>query len=132
MKTPHEILLRQHAAVTPKLDHLRRRTIARLVKEHRGHEPGWHAFVFSLRWHFAGISAAWVLILSLNVLAPDAPAPVLAQERTILSEELGRAAAEHDRLRTEIESVLALDRATDRDPALPPRSSERRVTTAIG
>lgn len=73
MKTPREILLRQHQAARPKLDVIRESVVAS-VYDRRTHSPAvadrrynWREFVLSLRWHLAGMSAAWLVILLLNL-----------------------------------------------------------------
>jgi hypothetical protein len=84
MKTPREILLEQHQAVAPKLDVIRE-TAVDTIKLREGRHVAvpkirdagtaslrifsWREFLFSLRWHLAGMGAAWLVIalLSLNV-----------------------------------------------------------------
>lgn len=73
MRTPREILLRQHQAATPRLDEIRVSIVANvcegcgrspMVTNHRTDLRG---FSFSLRWHLAGLGAAWLVILVLNL-----------------------------------------------------------------
>jgi hypothetical protein len=75
MKTPREILLKRHQAAERKLDQIRKTAVAAVCDRHLD-SPAvadrrycWRAFLFSLRWHLAGMSAAWLVIalLTLNV-----------------------------------------------------------------
>jgi hypothetical protein len=85
MKTLREVLLAKHQAAGPKLDTLRERVIARLSlgrssaavpwSQTAGEPPpaalalapGLRQFLWSLRWHVAGLSAAWIVILVLSI-----------------------------------------------------------------
>ncbi len=87
MKTLREVLYEKHQAAEPGLDALRQRVIAGLApggaKRGAGEwaagvaalEAGWRQRLWSLRWHLAGMSAAWVLALALNL----DPAPASAR-----------------------------------------------------
>ncbi len=73
MTTPREILLQRHQAVVPKLDVIRESAVATLCDRHT-HSPAvadrrYHLreFFFSLRWHLAGMGAAWLLVILLNL-----------------------------------------------------------------
>jgi len=79
MKTPREILLERHQAAEAKLDKIR----ASVVWEGRRAAvpksavagtatlpvPVWRELLFSLRWHFAALSAAWFVIVFLSLTA---------------------------------------------------------------
>jgi hypothetical protein len=85
MKTLREVLLEKHQAVEPKLDAIREQLTAGLAagttdaparaKEMvRSWQPdastfqiSWRRFLWSLRWHLAGLSAVWLVVLFLNV-----------------------------------------------------------------
>ena len=103
MKRLREVLLEKHQAAEPKLDAIREQVTAGLAagtadaparaKEmERSWQPdasafqvGWRRFVWSLRWHLAGLSAVWLVALLLNldhtpdstqgVTRRDAPSP---------------------------------------------------------
>jgi len=73
MNTPREILLKRHQAAAPKLDAIResvvatvcdRRTYSPAVADHR---YNWSELLISLRWHLAGLGAAWLVIALLNL-----------------------------------------------------------------
>jgi len=63
MKTPREILLRQHQSASPKLDAIRAGVVAALA-----HPPAisWREWGRSLRWHWAAMSAVWMIVFLLN------------------------------------------------------------------
>jgi hypothetical protein len=62
MKTPREILLRRHQAASPKLDAIRAGVVADIAPK----TISWRELVRLLRWHLAGLGAAWVVVLFLN------------------------------------------------------------------
>lgn len=114
MKTPKEILLQRHQGIELKLNAARHRALEALAR------PRWREFVWSLRWHLAGMSAVWLVVLVLNtdsnssavVAANDAPPAralmaSLLQNRRELMEMMGTASpAEPPKLqpgRSEIE-----------------------------
>ncbi len=73
MKTPREILFQWHQAAEPKLDAIRETAVAS-VYDRRTHSPAvtdrrynWREFFLSLRWHLAGMGAAWLMIVLLNL-----------------------------------------------------------------
>jgi hypothetical protein len=68
VKTPREILLEQHGAAESKLDDVRRKALAAAAKlqTENSSSPLRH-FLWSLRWHFAGMSAIWLVIALLNL-----------------------------------------------------------------
>jgi hypothetical protein len=79
MKTPREILFQKHQAAEPKLDAIRetvvregrRVAVPKIKVADTATLPAlsWRGFLLSLRWHLAGMGAAWLVIalLSLNV-----------------------------------------------------------------
>jgi len=100
MKTPREVLLQRHQSTERKLDHVREHAIATAL-EGRGtakqdfQRARWSAplreFLLPLRWHLAGMTAAWIVVAVLNVDRPGnspttqhaatAPRPLLAELR---------------------------------------------------
>ncbi len=73
MKTLREILFERHRAAEPKLDVVRQRALASLgsgksgaVRINARDRPTWISALLSLRWHLAGLSAAWLLVAILN------------------------------------------------------------------
>ena len=74
MKTPREILFQRHQYAEPKLDAIRKMVVASLAKPSRVNQRAvidrryqWTEFLFSLRWHLAGIGATWAMIALLNL-----------------------------------------------------------------
>jgi len=98
MKTPREILLERHQTARPKLDEIREKVVA-TVCDRRAHTPAvtdrrynLREFFFSLRWHLAGMGAAWLLIILLNLnvgpsttLASAVPAAKIPPPQIILA-----------------------------------------------
>ena len=78
MKTPREVLLQQHQAATPKLDAIQDAVAASLARRPAPETNSWREWVRSLRWHFAGLSAAWVVVLILNSTEPSPHAMAMA------------------------------------------------------
>jgi len=73
MKTPREILFQRHQPADPKLDAIRE-TIVASLQDRRTHSPAvadrrdnWFEFLVPLRWHLAGMGAAWLVIVLLNL-----------------------------------------------------------------
>jgi hypothetical protein len=75
MKTPREILFKRHQAAESKLDAIREMVLAAVGDRHSaraiGTDRGYHLreFLFSLRWHLAGMSAVWLVVALLNLNA---------------------------------------------------------------
>jgi hypothetical protein len=98
MKTPREIFFQRHQATVSKLDEIREKVVA-TVCDNRAHPPAvtdrrysFHDFIFSLRWHLAGMGAVWLVIvfLDLNVghstsLASAMPAAKIPSPQIILA-----------------------------------------------
>ena len=62
MKTPREILLGRHRDVSPKLDAIRRKALATQQPESVSPPFSLRNFLWSIRWHLAGMSAVWLVI----------------------------------------------------------------------
>lgn len=68
MKTPREILFEQHSAAQSKLDAVRRNALATALQPEPESAPfSLRHFLWSMRWHFAGMSAIWLVIALLNL-----------------------------------------------------------------
>jgi hypothetical protein len=117
MKTPREILFKRHEGMEPKLDAIRREALAVGRSQERGHETrspiSLRDCFLSLRWHLAGISAVWLLILFLrmdtghssSIIATVPPAKVLPpqviltslrENRRVLAEMIGNESQDVD------------------------------------
>ena len=113
MKTPREILLRQHRAAEPKLDEVRRAVIASRPGKPAALAPGLPQTLIRKLWRelnwpglprWAGLAAVWVVILTLQLASHDRtevvarrtppPSPemlmALRQQRLLLSELIER------------------------------------------
>ena len=103
MKTPRELLFERHRAAEPKLDTLRQKTVSRLAKapavNSRPSAPrsSWRDMLLSLRWHLAGLSAAWLVVLVLNIDHSQAPSSVLAKQNIPSAQQLLTALRENRR-----------------------------------
>jgi len=74
MKTPREILLKRHESAEPELDAIRRSAVAAAGDRRVADSPpvtdrryNLREFILSLRWHLAGMGAAWLVIVLLNL-----------------------------------------------------------------
>ncbi len=123
MKTPREVLLQRHQAVEPKLNAVRRNALAAL--ERPGIAQSWRMFVFAMRWHLAGMSAVWMVVLSLNLGSAPGSAVVTAQDKIPPAGVLLAALLEN---RRELLELIEMPAASE-PAAPPPRRSE--IQTAI-
>jgi len=98
MKTLREVLLEKHRRVEPKLDAIREQVNAGLAAGNtdtpgrskqmaREWQPdasafqiGWRQLLWSLRWHLAGLSAAWLVVMALSLDSTPAPASRVARQ----------------------------------------------------
>jgi hypothetical protein len=120
MKTPREILLRHHQAASPKLDGIR----AGVVGEIAPKTFSWRDMVLSLRWHLAGLSAAWMLVALLNTdhsptVVAISPRDKIPPSRQPSSRQIWAAVRESRRLLLQYTDAPAAE-----PPALPGRRSE--------
>jgi hypothetical protein len=123
MKTPREILLQQHQAMEPKLDAVRRNALA--VLERPGLAQSWRAFVFSLRWHLAGLGAVWIAVLLLHLDSASGSTVVIARDKIPPARVLLEALLKNRRELLELTETPAAS-----EPAAPPpRRSE--IQTAV-
>ena len=133
MKTLKELLLERHRAAEPGLDLARGAFLARLGslrsplrRERRGFEHVWCENILPLRWHLAGMSAVWLVVLLLNV--EPSPAP----DRPIAKESLPTPRQLFTSLRQNRREILELTESPPVAPIpLPPRRSEVLPATAI-
>jgi hypothetical protein len=91
MKTPREILRKQHRSIEPKLDRMWDEAIApSLAVVHNCRDPKHHLTLRSLqtlwqnlvapnRWTWAGLAFAWVLIVIVNFASSEPVSQVVAQ-----------------------------------------------------
>jgi len=150
MKTPREVLFERHQSAEPKLDAIRQAALAALGQrraEVRVREsvsepcaPRWtswrgpaHArmcgvreLLLSFRWHLAGMSAVWLLVVLLNL----DHSPTLAQN--IVKENIPSPQRLLASLRENRRQLLELIEAPVIEPApVPPRRSELQAASLM-
>jgi hypothetical protein len=125
MKTPKEILLQRHQSVELKLNAVRQNALLTLARP--GILQSWRAFVFSVRWHLAGMGAVWMAVLLLNFDSAPGSSVAMARDKIPPARELVAAMLKNRRELIELtEAPAAVEPA-----ALPPRRSENKTVTEI-
>ena len=143
MKTPREILFKRHRAAEPRLDALRKMAVAS-VRDCRssddiGSAPltdrrfnSWE-FLCSLRWHLAGMSAVWFVVVLLNVSTGRSPTQSAAIPGDKIPPPQVIVASLCENRRQLVEMIQPLE-SRDAEPAKPrlpgPRSERRSETLA--
>ena len=125
MKTPRDILLQRHSQAQPKLDAIRQAVLARETPS-TDTRVSLREVVRSLRWHLAGMSAIWLLVLMLHADAGHAPMLAAAIPKPPPPQVMLASMREHRRLLSEMTDAHFAD-AEPREKFLPkPRSECRR------
>jgi hypothetical protein len=109
MKTPREILLQQHQAAAPKLDALRAGVVAGLARPPARETVSWRDFARSLRWHLAGLSAAWAAVVVLNLDPSPSPVAMIPPDKMPSPQQLWASLQESRRLLLEYSDVPAVE-----------------------
>jgi hypothetical protein len=149
MKTLREILLERHQAAEPKLDAIREQLVAALApgstsaraqekRRSRGWQPeppalraGWRQVLWSLRWHAAGLSAAWVVVVLLSLGQAPAPAQSGPRRQAPSPRQLLASLRENQRQVRELTAAPASDQAPEPPKTAPsPQSRIQRPSTA--
>ena len=146
MKTPREVLFGQHQAAEPKLDAIREKLVADLApdapvratrmpsvapRRASALDAGWRQFLWSLRWHLAGLSAAWLAVIVLSIDHAPAPAHGLAQREAPSPRQLLAALRENQRqLRELIEAPVAEAAPAPQKPMPSPQSQAQPFSMA--
>jgi len=146
MKTPREVLLGQHQAAEPKLDAIRQKVVAGLTpdaavrakrmppaapRRASALEAGWRQIWWSLRWHLAGLSAAWLVVLALSIGSTPAPAAGVARRDAPSPQQLLAALRENQRQLRELIATPAAEPAPEpRKPAPSPQSQIQPLSPA--
>jgi hypothetical protein len=118
MKTPKEILLQRHRAVESKLNAVRQNALAALARP--GLAQSWREFVFSMRWHLAGMSAVWVVVLLLSLDSASRSTVAIARGKIPSARVLLAALLKNRRELMELTGTPPVSEPA----ALPPRRSE--------
>jgi hypothetical protein len=149
MKTLREVLLEKHQAVEPKLDTIREQVTAGLAagttdappqaKEMaRGWQPdasafqiSWRRFLWSLRWHLAGLSAVWLVVLFLDLDHTPDPMQGVTRRATPSPRQLLAALRENQRQLRELIAAPDWEPAPEPPKLTPsPRSEIRPFTNS--
>lgn len=125
MKTPGEILLQRHRRAEPKLDAIRHAVLA--AKTQPGDESvSMREMLRSLRWHLAGMSVAWLLVLILHSDAGRTPLLTAAMLKPPPPQVMIASLREHRRLLFEMAGSHPVD-GDQRQRFVPKPRSERRT-----
>lgn len=151
MKTPRDLLFQRHQAAEPQLDAIRRKVVAGLEAERsaelqpregradaapaaagrRGarptlNRPAWPEVLLSFRWHLAGLGAAWLVILALNLDRTPATTSAAEPRSAFSPRQLLMAFRENRRQMLELIEPPTAEPAPKVPPLAPPRRSEIR------
>jgi hypothetical protein len=149
MKRLREVLLEKHQAAEPKLDAIREQVTAGLAagtadaparaKEmERSWQPdasafqvGWRRFLWSLRWHLAGLSAVWLVAIFLNLDHTPDPVQGVTRRDAPSPRQLLAALRENQRQLRELIAAPASEPAPEPPKLTPsPRSEIRPFSIA--
>jgi len=119
MKTPREILLRQHQSASPKLDAIRTEVVAGIARPPTAETVSWRDMARSLRWHLAAWSAAWVVVMILSIDHSHSPVAMIPRDKSPSPQKIWASLREHRRLLLEFG-----DAEPGETPAVPGRRSE--------
>ena len=132
MKTPRDILLERHQAAKSKLDAIRSEVVAQCREEQRTTKTGlmslplllWRELIFPSRRTWAGIAAAWLVILVVNFSLRDPAQPgnvIKATAPAMMSFQ------EQQKLLNELLADRSVPMDTDRPKTFSPRPRSERV-----
>ena len=120
--------------MTPELDAARRSALAHLTQGARTEArrspstlevvPAWRVLLGSCRWHLAGLSATWVVILVLNFGASSGQAPAVGKGANESPRQIMTALLEKRRLLLELIGPSTAEPAALALPPVPPRRSQ--------
>jgi type II secretory pathway component PulM len=140
MKTPREVLFEQHQAAEPNLDAIREKVVAGLApdapvrakrmppvvpRRASALEAGWRQFLWSLRWHLAGLGAAWLVVMALNIGQSPAATREVARQDAPSPRQLLAALRENQRQLRELIGAPAAESAPE--PQKPAPSSRSQI-----
>ncbi len=140
MKTLREILFERHRSAASKLDQIRREAVAHIGHSEKSADGAkvesprfmfmLRNFIWSLRWHVAGLSAIWFLVLLLNLDYSAGTTNNLIAQKTNTTQILTA-------LRENRRQILELIDPGGSDPValpaspFPPRRSQLESTNAM-
>jgi hypothetical protein len=126
MKTPRDLLFERHRSAESQLDAVRESVLA-TVRGRQLEQPGatpkphytLRDLFLSCRWHLTAMSAAWLVVLILNVdRSPGAGARQARENSTPPRQLMASLQAYHRQL------IELLERPAEEPVAVPPRRSE--------
>jgi hypothetical protein len=126
MKTPREVLLQQHQAAAPKLDAIRTEVVAEITRAPVRESFSWREMARSLRWHLAGWSAAWVVVMILSIDHSTSAVATIPRDRIPSPQKIWASLREHRRLLMEFGDAEA-----EETPALPGRRGEIKLKQVV-
>jgi hypothetical protein len=128
MKTPRDLLFQRHRSAETKLDAVRESVLATVrspqpAKPDATPKPHYtlRDLLLSCRWHLAAMSAAWLVVLVLNVDRSTGPTVRMARENAAPPQQLMASLQAYQRQLIEL-----LERPAEEPVAAPPRRSELR------
>ncbi len=133
MKTPREILLQRHRAAEPRLDEIRRATVAKLPMRSTALVPGlasavlrklWRELIWPCRRTWAGLAAVWLGLVTLQIGSRDA-VEVASRKTPPPSADMLRVLREQQLLFAELVE-RAEPPAAERPKTVPPRPRSQR------
>jgi len=119
MKTPREILLRQHQDAAPNRAAIRAGVVAAIARPPAPESVSWGDVARTLRWHLAGWSAAWVVAMILNIDHSPSAVAMIPREKSTPAEQIWASLRERRRLLLEDN-----DGPVVQSPSVPGRRSE--------
>jgi hypothetical protein len=147
MKTPREVLLRQHQAAEPELDAIREQVVADLATDAPVRatrmsptapggastlQAGWRQFLWSLRWHLAGLSAAWLVVIALSIDQTSTRTARVARQDAPSQRQLLAALRENQRQLRELIGAPAAEPApVPQKPTPSPRSQVQPLSRSL-
>jgi hypothetical protein len=120
MKTPREILLQRHQVSSPKLDAIRSGVVATLGRPPARDRLSWRDLARSWRWHLAALSAAWVVVMILNIDRSPSAVAMIPRDKIPSPQQIWASLRENRRLLLEFSNDAGVEKAV-----VPGRRSER-------
>jgi hypothetical protein len=130
MKTPREILLRHHQSASPKLDALRTGVVAGIARPPAPKSMSWRTWLWPCPQAWAGLAAAWVVILGMNLAAEKNPSRPAAATLALSRQEMLELRQQQQIL---AKLIFPGETAETKPPTpLPAPRSDRRKTVMTG
>ncbi len=143
MKTPREILFERHHSAEPKLDAIRQTILDRGRRRAESDSragslvqliasaAALRGLLRSVRWHLAGLSAAWLVAAFLNIDPSSASAPPAATQHPASPRQILTALREHRRQLLELIGSSLTEPVPAPRTLTPRRRGELQSATAL-